>query len=99
MPNQNQGIYIAGPNNTVGGTTAGARNVISAAINATPTNGEGISISGPTANGNVVEGNYIGTDATGMLDFGNDVRGVLINQGEQQHDRRYGPRCWKRPLR
>ncbi len=79
VPNQNEGIYIDGPNNTVGGTTAAARNVISAAINATPTHGDGVSISGATATGNVVEGNYIGTDATGTLDFGNAIRGVLVN--------------------
>ena len=45
-------------NNTVGGTDAGARNVISG-------NGIGVWISGPGATGNLVEGNYIGTDATG----------------------------------
>src|SRR5215210_4238566 len=52
------------PGNTIGGTTAGARNIISG-------NGGGIEIVGPTAKNNKVEGNYIGTDATGTQDLGN----------------------------
>ncbi|MDA0282651.1 MAG: DUF4347 domain-containing protein, partial [Planctomycetota bacterium] len=52
---------ISGSGNTIGGTTAAARNIISK-------NFEGIEIN--TAN-NVVSGNYIGTDITGSLDRGN----------------------------
>ena len=53
--NSNEGILIEGaPSNTIGGTTAAARNVISA-------NHWGIQIDGATATGNLIEGNYVGT--------------------------------------
>ncbi|MDH4369957.1 MAG: DUF4347 domain-containing protein, partial [Nitrospira sp.] len=52
---------ISGTGNTIGGTTAAARNVISRMV-------EGIEIN--TSN-NIVQGNYIGTDATGTLNRGN----------------------------
>lgn len=57
--------------NTIGGTTAGARNVISG-------NGTGVWITGTGTNGNKVRGNYIGTDATGKKALANDSEGVLI---------------------
>ncbi len=57
--NSNQGILIEGAvDNTVGGTTSAVRNVISA-------NQWGIQIDGATAAGNLIEGNYVGTDITG----------------------------------
>ncbi len=63
---------ISGSGNTIGGTLAAARNVIS-------NNFEGIEIN--TAN-NVVQGNYIGTDAAGTLDRGNrSDDGVEIQGG------------------
>ncbi|WP_323752734.1 VCBS domain-containing protein, partial [Marinobacter sp.] len=52
---------ISGSGNTIGGTTASARNVIS-------NNFEGIEVN--TSN-NIFQGNYIGTDASGTLDRGN----------------------------
>ncbi|MDR4481117.1 MAG: DUF4347 domain-containing protein [Nitrospira sp.] len=52
---------ISGTGNIIGGTTAAARNVISRMF-------EGIEIN--TSN-NIVQGNYIGTDATGTLNRGN----------------------------
>jgi CSLREA domain-containing protein len=67
------GVCIDGaPNNTVGGTAAGARNVISG------TNGYGILISLDTASGNQVLGNYIGTNAAGSAALGNLWDGVEI---------------------
>lgn len=64
--------------NRIGGSTAGARNVISG-------NGYGITIfgdsqklTGSTA-GNTVQGNFIGTDATGNAALGNFNDGVSID--------------------
>ena len=50
--------------NTIGGTSAGARNVISGNI-------DGLLMAGD--NGNLVEGNYIGTDPNGTIAIGNGV--------------------------
>jgi parallel beta-helix repeat protein len=71
------GVWLFGgaANNTIGGTESGAGNVISA--NAT----DGILISDQGTSGNVVEGNRIGTDATGTAALGNGVDGVLIQNG------------------
>jgi titin len=73
LGNDGQGVFISAPDNTVGGTTTGAGNVISGNAEA------GIRISDAGATGNVVEGNYIGTDATGALDLGNDQDGISVN--------------------
>jgi CSLREA domain-containing protein len=60
------------PNNTVGGTTPAARNVISG-------NDEiGVNIGGDD---NKVQGNYIGTNRNGTADLGNTVAGVGIMGG------------------
>ena len=67
-----QGIWIQGSGNRIGGTNPADVNVISG-------NEEyGILIEGASATGNVVLGNYIGTDATGTLDIGNTYAGVVI---------------------
>lgn len=74
------GVYIeAGASfNTIGGTAPGARNVISGNNGI---NSDGVEIdgnAGPTT-GNVVLGNYIGTDVTGTVDLGNRQFGVLVD--------------------
>ena len=56
--------------NTVGGTAAEARNLISG-------NGVGVQLTG--SGGNVVDGNYVGTDPTGGSALGNGT-GVLFEQ-------------------
>jgi titin len=56
------GVIINGAahDNIIGGTTAGARNVISANTN------DGVQISGAGTTGNLVEGDYIGIDFAGL---------------------------------
>lgn len=71
------GIRITGSSgNLIGGTATSARNVISG------NRENGIGIEGapgfPAAN-NRVQGNYIGTDATGSRSFGNILDGVHIH--------------------
>ncbi len=74
--NGRAGVHIEGaPGNTVGGTTSGARNVISG------NRSGGVEIELGSATGNVVEGNYIGTDASGALPLGNSSGGVAIEGG------------------
>src|SRR5215210_3425798 len=63
------GLLIYGVNNTVGGAAIGARNVVSGNDNG------GIALFAPD---NTVEGNYIGTDATGAANLGNSSNGVVI---------------------
>ena len=71
----NAGVLIDGaPNNTIGGTIAGARNIIA-------DNTSGVVITGVTAVGNLVEGNYIGTDASGKVIAANSNYGVQIAGG------------------
>lgn len=67
---QQGGIRIESSGNVIGGTTATDRNVISGNMFA------GIELFSASASGNQVEGNYIGVDATGTLDRGNDQEGI-----------------------
>ena len=66
-------IDSASSNNTIGGATAAARNIISGNTN------DGVDIENVT--GNVVIGNYIGTNAAGTADLGNTNYGVNIKGG------------------
>ncbi len=73
------GVDIFGsPNNTIGGTTSGARNLISGNGDNSGFTG-GIYITGPDSQGNRVLGNYIGTNANGTADLGNVGAGVIID--------------------
>jgi len=63
--------------NTIGGTTAGSRNVISG--NGSAAGGSGVAIFGQTATGNQILGNFIGTDSTGTRPLGNFFQGVALN--------------------
>jgi CSLREA domain-containing protein len=69
-----RGVLIVGaPSNMIGGTTAGARNVISGNTL------EGVLILNSGASMNLVQGNFIGTDVTGIADLGNSDMGVVIS--------------------
>ncbi|HEV3163117.1 MAG TPA: FG-GAP-like repeat-containing protein [Isosphaeraceae bacterium] len=59
--------------NVIGGATPGTRNVIAG------NQAIGVRISGATSAGNVVEGNFIGTDVTGTKALPNAFDGVLID--------------------
>jgi Ca2+-binding RTX toxin-like protein len=67
------GVYVATSGNTIGGTVAGAGNVIAEA-------GDwGLRLTG--ANDNLVAGNMIGTNAGGTAALPNDTDGVLLDSG------------------
>ncbi|MEO7723231.1 MAG: hypothetical protein ABIU29_00855 [Chthoniobacterales bacterium] len=72
LENEDNGILInRTDNNLIGGTEPMARNIISA-------NTTGVLISAG-ATGNVVQGNYIGTDVTGFVDIWiDDLEGVKV---------------------
>lgn len=80
-PNGYAGVLIAGGahHNTIGGTTAAARNTISG--NATL----GLLIADPGSDHNLVQGNYIGTDVTGKKALGNGWAGVGIWNGARNN--------------
>ncbi|MCI0683718.1 MAG: right-handed parallel beta-helix repeat-containing protein [Gemmataceae bacterium] len=74
------GVFIRGSDgNLIGGASAAARNLISfndaggVVIQAFPT--------GISADGNLVYGNFIGTDVSGTVAAGNSGNGVLISGG------------------
>ncbi len=83
LGNGYSGVYVgdwgnsgdAASDATIGGTVAGADNVISG-------NGNwGVWITGAGTTGVVVQGNLIGTDLTGTVAFGNLFAGVQIDSG------------------
>jgi hypothetical protein len=62
-------VYLDGSNNTVGGTTTGAGNLISGnALN-------GVEVAG---SGNLILGNQIGTSAAGTASLANGADGVYV---------------------
>lgn len=75
MPNASDGVFAqVAPSTVVGGTSPGSRNVISG-------NGAlGVGIFGDRSPGAVVQGNYIGVDASGAVAIPNGGDGVLVEQ-------------------
>ncbi|MEZ6078127.1 MAG: hypothetical protein R3C56_21370 [Pirellulaceae bacterium] len=68
-------IGVGASNNTIGGTVAGAGNVIGGSAYA------GIEINGTGTTGNKIQGNFIGTNSTGTMNLANGGNGVLLIGG------------------
>lgn len=74
IPNAHNGIFINGAiNATIGGSVAGARNVLSGNTR------DGIGITGSGAGNHIIRGNYIGLSAAGTADLGNLSDGVEVS--------------------
>lgn len=75
LPNGSAGVVILDQAtlNTIGGTVAGARNVISG------NTAQGVAIAQAGTANNIVAGNYIGLDATGQAALGNGGDGIEIS--------------------
>ena len=72
LANGGDGVSIVNaPNNTIGGATPGAGNLISGNARV------GIWINGGSASGNQIEGNFIGVNVTGNKALGNGLSGVM----------------------
>lgn len=68
-----EGVHVgSASNNTIGGTSAGARNIISGNASV------GVFMTGAGAMGNQVHGNFIGTNAAGTAAVGNTNGGVFV---------------------
>ncbi|MFO1475410.1 MAG: M12 family metallopeptidase [Verrucomicrobiota bacterium] len=68
-------IFYDSPGNLVGGTAAGAGNVISANGN------NGVGISEPGSSNNIIQGNLLGLNAAGNAALGNTWAGVALRDG------------------
>jgi parallel beta-helix repeat protein len=68
-------IDVGSSGNLIGGMTASGRNVIAGNL------GNGVGQLGAGAAANLLEGNYIGTDVTGLANAGNQGDGVYIQAG------------------
>ena len=73
------GVAVVGANNIIGGSTPGEGNIISAATF------ELMVIRSATATGNVIKGNYIGTNVAGTARLGSSTYGVRFDQGAQNN--------------
>jgi parallel beta-helix repeat protein len=81
VPNTTSGIGIQGGiKNTIGGTTAGARNVISGNLQ------DGVVVNNPS-NDNIITGNYVGLNAAGSSAVGNGWYGIETSSARTLIDR------------
>ncbi len=77
LANGDSGVFIGNgaSSNTIGGTSIGARNILSG------NSQYGIFLTNTT--GNVISGNYLGVNATGTAALGNGLSGVALFGGTQ----------------
>ena len=77
IPNGQDGVEAAlnSANNIIGGVVAAVRNLISGNI------ASGVDLALTGVSGNQIEGNYIGTDVSGLLRLANGANGVIIQGG------------------
>ena len=69
------GVEVKGTNNITGGTVVGAGNLISVSRSFA-----GVDLSGSGTKGNLIQGNFIGTDVSGLISIGN-LSGVEMSNG------------------
>jgi hypothetical protein len=81
VSNELGGVFLADGaiGNTLGGTNAGAGNVISGNL------GNGILLRGTNVVNNTIQGNFIGTDAAGTHALANTVAGVTVDTGSSSN--------------
>jgi hypothetical protein len=72
QPNQTDGVSVTSANNTIGGTSLSFRNLVSG------NGGNGILLAGASSSGNTIQGNLLGTTASGIGVLGNAANGVLL---------------------
>lgn len=74
--NLGHGLFIYNsPNNIIGGNLSSQHNLISG------NHGNGIYLAAINANGNLIEGNYIGTNVNGTAPLGNAIHGIRLING------------------
>jgi CSLREA domain-containing protein len=74
LANGEHGMTVVNaPDNTIGGTAAGAGNLISGNVS------NGLYLSGSGASGNAILGNRVGTDSSGLGGLGNGTQGIRLN--------------------
>ncbi len=78
LGNASAGVLITGAGNRVGGPATPERNVISANLISADSGGQGIRVTGDNS---VIQGNYIGLNASGNAAVPNESQGIAILGG------------------
>ncbi len=75
LPNGAVGVYLDGASgNQIGGSQAGAGNVVSG------NRSVGIQLNGAASGSNLIQGNYVGTNAAGNAAIGNGIDGIFVDK-------------------